>query len=577
MTTVRKARRRFPVSLAQASLGLGLMGASDAKAAMYTYDARNRLIGAQEGRNTLENAFNGAGLRVSKTANGETTRFLYEYDQIVLEEAPDSTYVRNVYGLNMISREFGGDKYFYMYNGHHDVTNVFEGSIQIASYYYDAFGVITEETGQANNPYRYSGYYYDSETKLYDLKARFYDPKIARFLQEDTFHGNPRDALSLNRYSYCRNNPMTYFDPTGHAPSKASRPGEYYQDGDGWWFGIQDGVWSMVKNKGDVPTGYNKNGTPTNPSPGSWLLTGDGWWFVLANGKWMGVSGKGVVPNGFNKDGTLKNTSQVNSSSSSSSSSKTSTSSGSSGGNSAVPTASPALKITTQTVAGHAERELITVKLANVAGQSNYIDMEVGDAIYRLFAGTVTLLTATIAEAAEILGVATEFLAGVSVGGLVVVGFILGGIYYVGYQLTKNHDFSGFATSSYAQHRLGNYSTSRTPGNRVGTDQARLNIAARALTAEAIANAVGGIDDKHKTHILDDKHDWNKLVPDPKDPKNWWKISAIIETVLLIGEKEPYKTVFSNVLEMGNGIVVRVTYQIVGGVINISDAWVIRP
>ncbi len=43
-----------------------------------------------------------------------------------------------------------------------------------------------------------------------------YDPKIARFLQEDTYRGNSNDPLSLNLYTYCANNPMVYYDPTGH-------------------------------------------------------------------------------------------------------------------------------------------------------------------------------------------------------------------------------------------------------------------------------------------------------------------------------------------------------------------------
>ena len=43
-----------------------------------------------------------------------------------------------------------------------------------------------------------------------------YDPKIARFLQEDTYSGNTSDPLSLNLYTYCVNNPLVYHDPTGH-------------------------------------------------------------------------------------------------------------------------------------------------------------------------------------------------------------------------------------------------------------------------------------------------------------------------------------------------------------------------
>ncbi len=62
--------------------------------------------------------------------------------------------------------------------------------------------------------YRYAGYRYDEETGIYYLNARYYDPKIARFLTEDTYRGNPNDPLSLNLYTYCANEPMMYWDPT---------------------------------------------------------------------------------------------------------------------------------------------------------------------------------------------------------------------------------------------------------------------------------------------------------------------------------------------------------------------------
>jgi RHS repeat-associated protein len=105
-----------------------------------------------------------------------------------------------------------------MYNGHADVTaliNATTGAMD-ATYYYDAFGNIMESTGNVDNNITYAGYQYDEETGLYYLNARMYDPKIARFLQEDTYRGDPNDPLSLNLYTYVKNNPLVYYDPTGH-------------------------------------------------------------------------------------------------------------------------------------------------------------------------------------------------------------------------------------------------------------------------------------------------------------------------------------------------------------------------
>jgi hypothetical protein len=68
---------------------------------------------------------------------------------------------RNVYGINLISRNVSNDKLYYLYNGHADVTVLIDkkGTVQ-ASYYYDAFGTtITAYTNEnnENNPIRCAG------------------------------------------------------------------------------------------------------------------------------------------------------------------------------------------------------------------------------------------------------------------------------------------------------------------------------------------------------------------------------------------------------------------------------------
>jgi RHS repeat-associated protein len=129
-----------------------------------------------------------------------------------------------------------------MYNGHADVTCLITASGDIeAIYYYDAFGNHLDTTGNKDNPYRYSGYQYDEETDLYYLNARYYDSKIARFLTEDTYGGQYNDPLSLNRYTYCANNPLIYYDPTGNT---------YIERGDSG-----DGVVALQEHLIDL--GYN--------------------------------------------------------------------------------------------------------------------------------------------------------------------------------------------------------------------------------------------------------------------------------------------------------------------------------
>ncbi len=81
-----------------------------------------------------------------------------------------------------------------------------------------------------NNPIRYAGYQYDNETDLYYLNARYYDSKIARFLSEDTYAGDLNDPLSLNLYTYCLNNPISYFDPTGYLTEIAENAMKLFTD-----------------------------------------------------------------------------------------------------------------------------------------------------------------------------------------------------------------------------------------------------------------------------------------------------------------------------------------------------------
>ncbi len=188
--------------------------------AVNTYNTRNQLVfTTTSDGNTQENIYNGEGYRVEKTTGGITKHYLYENDKIILEtDELGNQLARNVYGTNLLMRTAGEEAYYYMYNGHADVTalmDVSTGSIA-AAYYYDAFGNIIEMTGNADNNIMYAGYQYDEETKMYYLNARMYDPKTGRFLQEDTYGGNPNDPLSLNRYTYCANSPLIYYDPTGH-------------------------------------------------------------------------------------------------------------------------------------------------------------------------------------------------------------------------------------------------------------------------------------------------------------------------------------------------------------------------
>ena len=65
------------------------------------------------------------------------------------------------------------------------------------------------------NPFRYRGYYYDTETGLYYLQSRYYDPEIGRFINADGLVSTGQGVLGNNMFAYCENNWVNFSDPSG--------------------------------------------------------------------------------------------------------------------------------------------------------------------------------------------------------------------------------------------------------------------------------------------------------------------------------------------------------------------------
>ena len=96
------------------------------------------------------------------------------------------------------------------------------------AYEYDAWGKLVSITGEKAstlgviNPLRYRGYYYDSETGLYYLQSRYYDPEVGRFISADDpeiLLEDQDNLLQYNLFAYCFNNPVNMFDLTGESPA----------------------------------------------------------------------------------------------------------------------------------------------------------------------------------------------------------------------------------------------------------------------------------------------------------------------------------------------------------------------
>lgn len=116
--------------------------------------------------------------------------------------------------------------YYYVCNWRGDVVEIYNSAgVLVASYDYNAWGVTTTHSTDADtqniadlNPLRYRGYYYDSETSMYYVNSRYYDPATKRFLNSDDdllSALSPESLTDKNYFAYCDNNPVTRIDDDG--------------------------------------------------------------------------------------------------------------------------------------------------------------------------------------------------------------------------------------------------------------------------------------------------------------------------------------------------------------------------
>ena len=116
------------------------------------------------------------------------------------------------------------DTYYFQRNVFGDVVGIYDvNGTKVGGYAYDAWGncTITQSTKSVvtRNPIRYRGYYYDQDTKLYYLNARYYSPEWRRFISpDDTAYLDSETPNGLNLYAYCYNDPVTYVDGFGCSP-----------------------------------------------------------------------------------------------------------------------------------------------------------------------------------------------------------------------------------------------------------------------------------------------------------------------------------------------------------------------
>ena len=140
------------------------------------------------------------------TGNGTSTEELYfTYD-----------------GSSPMTVTYGDDIFYYVTNLQGDVIAILNtDGVAVVTYTYDAWGNILDIDGSMKddlgvaNPFTYRGYVYDTESGLYYLQSRYYDPEVGRFINADALVSTGQEFLGNNMFAYCLNNPIALVDISG--------------------------------------------------------------------------------------------------------------------------------------------------------------------------------------------------------------------------------------------------------------------------------------------------------------------------------------------------------------------------
>ena len=200
--------------------------------ARYSYDAFNRTEKAETFDGHIQlNRYDAEGLRYEMEENGNLVRFIFNQDREAVSEEDTSGLNRLIRGTELIASNSSADSartyYHYASDEMGSTTHIVDeaGAVQ-NRYEYDVWGNIMAQEEAIPNRFKFTGQQFDPVTQQYYLRARFYNPVVARFTQEDTYRGD-----GLNLYAYCINNPITYTDPSGFSRSRCYKEAlKYFMD-----------------------------------------------------------------------------------------------------------------------------------------------------------------------------------------------------------------------------------------------------------------------------------------------------------------------------------------------------------
>lgn len=228
------------------------------------YNQENRPVQVTVGSSIAQFTYDAGGGRIKKSSGGVTTIYVSSLYECVTGAAGTACMKYISAGGQRVAMK-DNTSTLYFHGDHLGSTNIITekqpgGAVQIAqALYYSPFG--KTRAGSTNTAggtrYRYTGQEIDSETAdangnaLYNYGARLYDPALGRFVMADSIVPNSKNPQSLNRYSYVRNNPINFVDPSGHAEC----PAYYTCSGTTTTTNITGGIPTTTSSVTDLATG----------------------------------------------------------------------------------------------------------------------------------------------------------------------------------------------------------------------------------------------------------------------------------------------------------------------------------
>ena len=241
-----------------------------------------KLTTLQSGNDSISYKYDSNGVRTSKTVNG--VEYTYEYLNGKLmhetrgEKVFDYCYDANgqLYAVSYkANSSTDAVTYYYAHNWRGDITSIYDGDgNMVAKYEYDVWGNVLTVSNASNqeitdpnhianlNPFRYRSYYYDSESGLYYLMSRYYDPVTHRFVNADGYFQSGDNILDTNMNAYCQNNPGIYIDTGGCFVTTVGFSGDCTL-----FWGVNASICAAFDGNGDTALQFSYAGTNLKENP----------------------------------------------------------------------------------------------------------------------------------------------------------------------------------------------------------------------------------------------------------------------------------------------------------------------